>query len=155
MKHNKDVSEEIKIGYLIVSISRMLTSRADRSMEQIGLFRGQAILLMILSDNDGLTHSEIAQKLEISPAAATKVIKRMEVLNYLQRHADPADDRISRVYLKEDAWAVIQRIKDVFKQSDEIIQAGLSSNELATLTDLLQRVRANLQKSLTDPIETD
>jgi hypothetical protein len=30
-------------------------------MERIGLYRGQAILLMILSRHDGITHSEIAE----------------------------------------------------------------------------------------------
>jgi DNA-binding MarR family transcriptional regulator len=48
---------------------------------------------------DGVTHSQIAETLEISPAAATKVIKRMEQVHYVQRRADPADERVSRVYL--------------------------------------------------------
>jgi DNA-binding MarR family transcriptional regulator len=85
----------------MVNVCRLHHKRADQSMDQVGLYRGQAFLLMILSQHDGMTHSEIAENLEISPAAATKVIKRMEQAGYLQRQADPADERISRVYLQD------------------------------------------------------
>ena len=78
--HEFKNQDEIKIGPLMANIGRLHATRADRFMDRIGLFRGQAFLLMILSEQDGLTHSEIADKLEISPAAATKVIKRMEAL---------------------------------------------------------------------------
>ena len=88
------------LGRLLVNVCRLHRTRADQLMDRIGLFSGQAILLAILSQQHGMTHSEIAEKLEISPAAATKVIKRMEQAHYVQRRADPADERVSRVYLQ-------------------------------------------------------
>jgi len=86
------------LGWLLVSVCRLHYTRVDQSMDQIGLYRGQAFLLMTLSRLDGMTHSEIAEKLEISPAAVTKVSKRMEQAQYLLRRADPADERVSRVF---------------------------------------------------------
>lgn len=142
---NKKDPREMHTGHLIVTISRLLASRADRSMEQVGLFRGQAILLMILSDEDGLTHTEIAEKLQISPAAATKVIKRVEELNFLQRMPDPADERISRVFLSDEGWAVIQQIRRIFAENEQALLGGLTDEEKQALTGLLLRVHANLQ----------
>jgi|MudIll2142460700_1097286.scaffolds.fasta_scaffold691547_1 hypothetical protein len=52
--------EKLRIGHLVARIARLQASRADRFMERIGLYRGQAILLLILSEKNGLTHSEIA-----------------------------------------------------------------------------------------------
>lgn len=135
----------------MADIGRLQGSRLDRYFEKIGLYRGQAILLVILSEQDGLTHSEIAEKLCISPAAATKVIKRLEGLNYLQRRADPADERVSRVYLKEDGQAVIQEIRSIFRQVDEKLMAIFTPEEQELLARLLLRLVTYLQKQASEP----
>ncbi len=146
-----DENRDPNIGHLFMHIARLLASRADRSLDKFGLYRGQAGLLMMLSDREGLTHSEIAEKLEISPAAATKVIKRLETLNYLQRRADPSDERVSRVFLKEEGWAVIHQIKSVFHQNNLILRSALSAEEQALMINLLKKIHSNLQKP---PVES-
>jgi DNA-binding MarR family transcriptional regulator len=133
------------LGRLLVSVCRLHHTKADQSMDQIGLYRGQALLLMTLSQQDGMTHSEIAEKLGISPAAATKVIKRMEQAQYLQRRADPADERISRVYLLDKGRALIDEINAAFAKLDRTTFGGLPQPELERLLNLLKRMQANLQ----------
>lgn len=134
------------LGRLMVNVCRLHHTRADQSMDRIGLYRGQAILLMILSQHDGMTHSEIAEKLEISPAAATKVIKRMEQAGYLQRQADPADERVSRVCLRDKGRALIAEIDGAFGELDRMMFDGLSEPDLKRFRDLLTQIQANLQR---------
>ena len=141
MEGEKDFS----FDRLLAVICRLQATRADQAMDKIGLFRGQAFLLTILSHHDGLTHSEIAQKMNISPAAVTKIIQRMEKLNYIQRCPDPNDERISRVFLQEEGKAVIQQIRHSFDEIDGIIIAGLSDEERETFKALLLRVLDNLK----------
>src|SRR5512134_105711 len=129
--------ESQDLGRLLVSVCRLHHTRADQSMDRIGLYRGQAILLMILSHVDGITHSEIAAKLEISPAATTKVIKRMEQAGYVQRQTDPVDERVSRVYLLDPGRAIIAEIHRTFAEMDRAMLAGLAEAELEQLRDLL------------------
>ena len=143
-------SNEIKIGMLLGKIGHMHAIRADQFTSHIGLYRGQAILLKILSEQDGLTHTEIAEKLGISPAAATKVIKRMEVLHYLQRRTDPTDERVSRVFLEEGGRAVDWQIRNAFAQIDQILLNNLSPEEQNTLIDLLLKVYDSLVENLSD-----
>jgi len=135
---------EFPIGKLFAFVARQQAIQTDRLMEGLGLYRGQAFLLMTLSGQDGLTHSEIAERLEISPAATTKVIKRMEALNYVQRQSDPEDERISRVFLLAEGWSVIQQIRQVFRHMDEILCSNLSAEEQVTLTSLLVKVYDSL-----------
>jgi DNA-binding MarR family transcriptional regulator len=132
------------LGRLLVSVCRLHHTRADQSMDKIGLYRGQARLLMILSELDGMTHSEIAEKLEISPAAVTKVIKRMEQARYVQRRGDPSDERVSRVYLQAQGRAVIAEIDGAFGRLDRTMLDGLSESDLERLRDLLTQMQANL-----------
>ena len=142
--------DEWQSGRLLANICRLHATRADQLMDQIGLYRGQAILLLILSSQDGRTHTEIAQELHISPAATTKIIQRLEQSSYLERRPDPSDERVSRVYLLEDGRAVIQQIKDSFRQLDRATTANFTSEEQEILRDLLIRIFINLKAASFD-----
>lgn len=133
-----------RLGPLLANIGRLHSRRADHFMEHLGLYRGQAFLLMILSHHDGLTHSELAEKLEISPAAATKVIKRMEALQYVQRVPDPSDERVSRVYLQDAGRDRIRQVRQAFEEINAVLVDGLSADEQKMLISLLQKVYASL-----------
>ncbi|MBN1966648.1 MAG: MarR family transcriptional regulator [Anaerolineae bacterium] len=133
------------LGRLLVSVCRLHHTRADQSMEKIGLYRGQARLLMTLAAQDGMTHSEVAERLQISAPAATKVIQRMEEAEYVQRRADPADERVSRVYLREKGRALTDQINAAFGTLDRTMFAGQPDVDLERLRDLLTRMHANLQ----------
>lgn len=137
--------DHIQFSRFISNICRLHATRTDQLIEKVGLFRGQAITLLVLSFEDGLTHSELAGRMEISPAAATKVVKRLEELSYLERRPDPSDERVSRVFLMRDGWACIERIRDSFDMIDAVISAGISLEEQEVLRDLLVRVYNNLQ----------
>ena len=151
MKAIENNPDEIKFGMLMANIGRLHAKQADRFMERFGLYRGQAILLKILSENDGQTHSEIAEKLEISPAAATKVIKRMEALNYVKRTPDPTDERISRVFILEEGTSMVHQIENTFDQIDQILLNNFSIAEQRTLIQLLWKVYTNLLEHEGEP----
>jgi DNA-binding MarR family transcriptional regulator len=133
------------LGRLFVNVCRLHHTKADQCMEQFGLYRGQAILLMILSEKDGMTHSDIADRLKISPAAATRVIKRLEALNYLQRQPDLNDERISRVYLQEKGRILIDEIHRSFRNLERVMFNDFSTEDEDIFRDLLMRIQSNLQ----------
>lgn len=125
-------------------VCRTRAKRADVYMARSHLYRGQGLLLLFLARQDGLTHSEIAEKLNISPAAATKVIKRLERLGFLQRQADEQDERVSRVYLQPTGREVMDAIQQSFQVLDEQSFQGFSAAEQEQLRGFLQRILENL-----------
>jgi len=143
--------EDMPLGRILANLGRTHAMRVDQRMDQIGLYRGQAILLLTLARQAErqapLTHSEIAEKLHISPAAASKVIKRMECLGYLQRTSDPDDERVSRVVLLEGGRAKLDDIFEVFQEVNGRMLQGISPEEQARLRDLMGRMLANLQET--------
>ena len=142
-------SENMPLGRLLANLGRQHAMRIDQLMEQVGLYRGQAILLLTLAEGDALqtplTHSEIAEKLRISPAAASKVIKRMESLGYVQRDPDPLDERVSRVTLLEGGRAKLDDILAVLQTINLRMVEGFSPEEQAKLREFLLRMLNNLQ----------
>lgn len=129
---------------MLMHVCRLRGKTADQFMEQSHLYRAQSLLLLFLSKHEGLTHSEIAEELRISPAATTKVIKRLEKEGYLQRQADADDERISRVFLMEDGRAVIDDVTRSFKRLDEKTFENFSDEELEQFGDYLDRILNNL-----------
>jgi MarR family transcriptional regulator, organic hydroperoxide resistance regulator len=142
--------DHIQFSRFISNICRLHATRTDQLIDKIGLYRGQAITLLVLSFEDGLTHTELAERMEISPAATTKVIKRLEELKYLERRAEPTDERVSRVFLLPDGWACIEKIRDSFDMIDQVISTNISVQEQEVLRDLLVRVYNNLQSMTID-----
>jgi DNA-binding MarR family transcriptional regulator len=146
-----ETDPDLPIGRLLANLCRLQATRVDQVMDQIGLYRGQGILLVILAEQDGLTHSAIAAKLRISPSAATKVIKRLEKLSFLRRQPDPADERLSRVFLQDEGRAVIDQIHAAFGMINRVMMEGVTPEEQGQLRDLLGRVQANLGKGTFTP----
>jgi DNA-binding MarR family transcriptional regulator len=135
------------LGRLLSNVCRIHGTKADHFLDQLGIFRGQAFLLKILSKQDGMTHSEIAEILEISPAAATKVIKRLEQNHYILRKPDLKDERVSRVYIQEAGIAIINQIDRSFQQLDQTMFEGFTEEDLNKFHELLMLIRNNLQNS--------
>ena len=133
-----------ELGRLLVSVCRLHHTRADQSMDKIGLYRGQARLLMTLAERGGLSHSEVADKLEISAPAATKVIQRMEEAQYVACQTDRADERISRVYLQPRGHALIAEIRRSFGRLDGAMFDGLEEPDLERFRALLTQMQDNL-----------
>lgn len=142
----KQFSQIEKLGQLLMHVCRARGKTADQFMEQSNLYRGQGLLLSFISKHEGLTHSEIAEKLNVSPAATTKVTKRLEKSGYLERRSDEHDERISRVFLREEGRGMIEQISTSFQRLDQKTFAGFSDNELDQFRDYLNRILENLSK---------
>ena len=150
MNENYSRPNEVKIGILLGKIGNLHTTRANWFMERIGLNRAQALLLFILTEQDGLTHTEIAEKLEVTLGALTKVIRRLEALQYVQRRKDPFDERVSRVFLQAEGWAKIREITPIFEQIDRVLVNNLTEAQQSILIELLQQVYINLLENPKD-----
>lgn len=141
----EEQTQQEKIGHLLMHVCRLRGMTADHLMEQSNLYRGQGLMLLFLSKHEGLTHSEIAEKLNISPAAATKVIKRLEKEGYLERRSDEKDERVSRVFLREGGRASMDEIRRSFKRLDQKMFGNFTEDDLNRFSDYLNRIIKNLR----------
>jgi DNA-binding MarR family transcriptional regulator len=73
------------------------------------------------------------------------VIKRMEEERYVQRQADPSDERISRVYLLPQGRARITKIRRAFGRLDRAMFDDMAEADLQRLRNLLAQMQRNLQ----------
>lgn len=133
-------------GHLLARTCKLLRTRVHARLEKIGLYRGQQFVLFVLWENEGLTHSELAEKILVRPATTTNLLKRMEKAGLVERRPDPHDQRVSRVYLTDAAQSMRDTVETTWQQIDEQIFAGFSSEERALFEQFLLRIQGNLMQ---------
>lgn len=106
------------------------------------------MILRQLWDTEDMTQSELAERLCIQPATATKMLQRMERSGLIQRRNDPEDQRVSRVYLTDQGRALYQPYQELWDRLEQYSIQGLSLEERVLLRRLLMQVRDNLSQQL-------
>jgi MarR family transcriptional regulator, organic hydroperoxide resistance regulator len=137
----------MRIGHALSKVCELKHRRMHELLDSLGLYRGQPSVLNALWQQDGVTHSELAERISRSPATVTKTVQRMEKAGFVERRPDPRDERLSRVYLTSAGRDIQAAVENVWNTFEEQACAGLSENELATLEHLLLRVCRNMKGS--------
>jgi DNA-binding MarR family transcriptional regulator len=133
------------IGLHLAMLMRAHRHCAEAALKTMGLYAGQEIILFQLWQQDGLTQTQIASALEVEPPTVTKMLHRMVTAGLVERRADPADARLSRVYLTDKGRALESSVTDIWQHLESTFTSGLSDVELALLRRLVTHMRTNLE----------
>ncbi len=145
MRH---LPEPEPLDLLLGQVSRLHFTRAHTLLETLGLYRGQPPVLRALWEQEGLTHTELAERLHVTPATMTKMLQRMEKAGFLIRQPDPEDQRVSRVYLTQAGHAVEESLQSVWRAMETETFAGFTRQERDSLRAFLLRIRENLMQAI-------
>ena len=134
----------LEIDHLLAQVSKLHHARARTLFRSFGLHRGQPPLLYALGQLDGQTHSELADALRVSAPTISKMVQRLERAGFVERRADPEDQRVSRVHLTETGRAIHEDIARTFRSLGQEIANAFTPEEQVLLHSFLIRIRDNL-----------
>jgi DNA-binding MarR family transcriptional regulator len=134
-----------QVGQLLGRVCELKHRRLRRSLDELGLYRGQPSMLRALWSKDGVTQVALVETLHRCPATITKMVQRMEKAGFVERKADPSDHRLSRVYLTDAGRRIQAGVEDAWRAFEEQAMAGLSTSERRLLSELLVHVCHNLE----------
>lgn len=80
------------------------------------LHPAQAGCLQALAHRDGIGQSDLAEMLHVSRPTVTTMLKRMETSGLIERRADEADSRITRVYLTDEGHRLAEVMRKGFAE---------------------------------------
>ena len=120
-----------------IAVNRIYKPLLDRW----GLTYPQYLVLTALSENDGLTVSEIAGRLWLEPSTVTPLVKRLEAAGLLSRTRNPKDERQVNVTLTDEGRAVR---KDAQCLTNELLKSGLEPQKLVALNTQVADLRDRL-----------
>lgn len=122
--------------------------RVHELLDELGLYRGQTPVLRALWAQDGLTQTELTERLKRSPSTVTKTVQRLEKAGFVQRCPDDSDERISRVFLTDAGRAIRPAVEEVWIRLDRQLFAGFSTQELDMFAHFLTRVCHNIEENV-------
>ncbi|MEM9776043.1 MAG: MarR family transcriptional regulator [Chloroflexota bacterium] len=113
-----------------------------------GIHRGQAPLLFALHQEDGQSNAELTQWLNVSQPTTSNIVKRMQKSGMVVKKRDDSDERVTRVYLTEQGRLAAKVVQETIQQINQIMNAGLSADEIATCISIFKKIEANIERSL-------
>jgi MarR family transcriptional regulator, organic hydroperoxide resistance regulator len=134
----------ISDSQLLAQFSQMYRTAVDTFMDEIGMHRGQALLLCTVAKQDGMTQSELGDLLSVQGATITNMLQRMEESNLITRQRDPEDNRLVRVYATDEGRAKELSINQQLRTLEDVILKGISEQDREALRRLVWQIIGNM-----------
>ena len=139
-------SDPLRIWFRFLRLHQRITGRAAQEFRRIGLSIPQFDLLSTLSEREGASQQEIAERLYVTKGNVSGLIDRLAALGLVERRALPADRRSYALHLTDEGRRIVE--EGLALQNRLITQTlgELPATDLADLDRILvtwrDRVRA-------------
>jgi DNA-binding MarR family transcriptional regulator len=132
------------LGQLMAQVFKRYRSCVHTTLDELGLYRGQAFIMGVLWQEEGLTQSELAERTRVQPATMTTTLQRMEHAGLVERRSDPEDQRLSRVYLTEAGHTLKEPVQRLWQEVEEQTFRGFTVEERLLMRRFLLHIIDNL-----------
>jgi DNA-binding MarR family transcriptional regulator len=134
-------------GFVIERTAKRMKQACQHYLHEAGidLTVDQWVLLHELSKADGEGQNELARKTFKDAPTVTRIIDLLCKKGLTRRKVAPDDRRKFNVFLTETGKSTIAETIPVIQQFRRQAYANLSSEELDTLNDILDKIFENLQ----------
>ena len=130
----------------MIRTDRMHRAAIDSQVKIIGIHRTQHRILMYLARAERIpSQKELAEHLDITPAAVTGALKQIEKDGYIKRTLGH-DNRYNEITITEKGRAVVERTRELFSVIDRSLFDGFTDEELEGYISCLQKIRDNIKK---------
>ena len=138
---------------MMIKVNKLHRAMMDIQTKEIGIHRTQHRMLIHL-DKDGMLPSqrELAAKLDITPAAVTVALKKLENDGYIERTLGQ-DTRYNEIKITEKGRELLDRTHELFLRVDSAMLEGFSAEELDSYIAYLERMQKNIQKQTKEHIQ--
>lgn len=120
--------------------SHAILARVEPGLAAQGLTATQLGVLEVIWHQGPLTQGELGRKVLTSAGNMTDVVDKLEQRGLVRRERDAADRRLVRVELTPTGRALIQSLFPRHAADIAAAMAGLTTDELELLGDLLRRL---------------
>lgn len=134
---------EDQLCFALYAASNAVIRAYRPQLHDIGLTYPQYLTLMVLWQQDGLTVSQIAERLQLPANALTPIVARLERLDYLSRSRDDVDRRVVRVFLTPLGADLERRAAAVQRQV--VCRTGLDEMSLVALRTQLHNLADDMR----------
>ena len=127
-------------------VDRLHRSVVEQQVRKLGIHRSQHMLLMYLSRCEKPpTQACLAREFDISPAAVTVSLQKLEKAGLVERSLG-GDDRTKNIRITDDGMAIVRKTEKLFRNIDKAMCESFSEEQLTRLLSELNTMQENLKK---------
>jgi len=138
-----------QLCFALYSASLAMTKLYKPLLDPLGLTYPQYLVMLVLWEGDGLTVSQLGERLGLDSGTLTPLLKRLEAQGLVRRLRDVADERRVLLQLTPQGRALKARALTVPEQI--ACAAGCELDELAALTARLKALRSQISEAAPSP----
>jgi DNA-binding MarR family transcriptional regulator len=131
-----DISEYL--AYLLASAHRRMRLGLAQSIASEDVTEEQWRILQVLSDEQGRSMGELAERVLMNHPALTKNIDKLVGRSLVQRAADSADSRKVLVYISDLGLEMVARLKKSVDEHHDVVAETLGPRKTEQLKKLLK-----------------
>lgn len=128
------------LGFLLTRTARALKRALDSKLVEHNLTATQYIVLARLWEEDGVSLTELGERLYFDNPTLTGVVDRMERDGLLERRRDRDDRRVVRVFLTERGKNLQQTIGRLAEETDGEAWNDSTASQQKEFLEHLQRI---------------
>lgn len=132
-----------QLCFALYSASHAMSKAYKPHLDALGLTYPQYVAMLVLWERDGLTVSEIGERLYLDSGTLTPLLKRLEAAGYISRLRDVADERRVLIQLTAAGRKLKTKAGHIPGCMFEAMQC--TPAELGALTRQVQQLRDRLQ----------
>jgi MarR family transcriptional regulator, organic hydroperoxide resistance regulator len=133
-----------QLCFAVYSASLAMTKLYKPLLEPLGLTYPQYLVMLVLWEGDGITVSQLGERLSLDSGTLTPLLKRLESAGLLQRLRDTTDER--RVLLQLSTAGRKLKARAVRVPQAVACATGCPIDELGALVARLKQLRTNLNQ---------
>jgi DNA-binding MarR family transcriptional regulator len=132
----------------LIKSFRMGLAYANRQLKDIDISSGLVYFIAELSQVEWMNMSDLSSAVGVDNAYATRSVNKLSALGYVNKVQDEQDRRAWRVSLTASGRQVAERVNQTLKEWVEIITAGVSPEEIATVNQVFEQFYQNGRKHM-------
>jgi DNA-binding MarR family transcriptional regulator len=134
------------VGFLISDTARLLRRAFDERARSLGITRPQWRVLTLLGRFGGCTQAMLADRLDVEPITAARMIDRLQEAGLVERCADPNDRRAWRLHLTKGGETALLKLRPLALDLFDEALFGLSDEQISELEATLNAIQSNLSR---------
>ena len=115
MDHNERESMKLanQMCFPLYAAARNMVSLYTPWLKPLGLTYTQYIVFLVLWEKDGVSVTDIGNRLMLDNGTLSPLLKKMEQAGYLERRRCREDDRVVEITLTDEGRALQEKAKDI------------------------------------------
>ena len=142
---------ESHLGYWLRRVSNHVSGAFGQALEARHASVAEWVVMCRIHAQPGITPGEIAEGLDMTRGAVSKIIDKLEAKNWLARSTKPEDGRVQLLSLTRSGDRILPQLANIADENDRDFFAVLIAAESATLRRLLGKL-AEVHKIRAVPI---